>query len=99
MRGHAAYGRSHLGDWTKLTSDDVFSKADVLAYCDYIDGRVAELVESTPFEAPSGFHWMKFFRAETHLYNLRHIQHHAGQLIERLRQAADIGSKWVADNR
>ena len=99
VQGHAAYGRSHLGDWTKLTSDDVFTKLDILAYCDHIDGCVAELVESTPFDAESGFHWLKFSRAEAHLYNLRHIQHHAGQLTDRLRQAAGIGSKWVADDR
>ena len=99
VEGHAAYGRSHLGDWTKLTLEDVFSKADVLAYCDHIDHRVSELVESTPFDTESGFHWLKFSKGEAHLYNLRHIQHHAGQLIDRLRQEADIGSKWVADRR
>ena len=32
-----------------------------------------------------------------HLYDLRHIQHHAGQLTERLRQAANMGTRWVHD--
>ena len=97
--GFPRYGKAGLGDWTKLTPGDVLSKVDVLAYCDHINGRVAKLVESTPFEAPSGFHWLKFSKGEAHLYNLRHIQHHAGQLIERLRQEAGVGSKWVADSR
>ena len=99
VAGFPGYGKADLGDWTKLTPKDVFSKLDVLAYCDHIDGRVSELVESTPFDAPSGFHWLKFSKAEAHLYNLRHIQHHAGQLIDRLRQEAGIGSKWVFDGR
>jgi len=96
--GFSGYGKADLGDWTKLTPGDVLSKVDVLAYCDHIDGR-AKLVESMPCNAPSGFHWLKFSKAEAHLYNLRHIQHHAGQLIDRLRREADIGSKWVFDGR
>jgi len=99
VNGHNAYGKSDLGDWSELTPDDAYTKADVLAYCDFIDGRVSELVESMPFDAPSGFHWLKFSRGEAHLYNLRHIQHHAGQLIDRLRQQAGVGSKWVFDGR
>ena len=97
--GFSGYGKTDLGDWTKLTPDDAYAKADVLAYCEFIDGRVSELVESTPFDAPSGFRWLKFSKAEAHLYNLRHIQHHAGQLIERLRQQAGLGTKWVFDGR
>jgi hypothetical protein len=34
----------------------------------------------------SGFAWCKFTRAEIHLYNLRHVQHHAGQLSGHLRR-------------
>jgi len=99
VNGYVGYGKTDLGDWTKLTPDDVYAKADVLAYCDHIDGRVSALVESTPFDAPSGFHWLKFSKGEAHLYNLRHIQHHAGQLIEWLRHTTGVGSKWVFDGR
>lgn len=95
--GHAGYGKTDLGDWTELTPDDVFSKPDILAYCDHINGHVLEWVESTPFDAPSGFHWLKFSKAEAHLYNLRHIQHHTGQLAERLRQEVGLGVRWVHD--
>ena len=95
--GHAGYGKADLGNWSDLTSADTFAKADVLAYWDYIYERVSELVEATPFDAPSGFHWLNFSRGEAHLYNLRHIQHHAGQLSERLRQEANSGIRWVHD--
>jgi hypothetical protein len=37
-------------------------------------------------ESPSGFHWLPFTRGELHLYNLRHLQHHAGQLGAYLRR-------------
>jgi len=35
---------------------------------------------------PSGFSWCKFGRAELQIYNLRHVQHHAGQLSSHLRR-------------
>jgi len=95
VEGHEGFGCTHLGDWSTLAPQDVYSKEDVLAYCDHVDALVSELVRSTPFGAPSGFHWLPFSRGEAHLYNLRHIQHHAGQLADRLRQMADVGSKWV----
>ena len=46
--------------------------------------------------APSGFSWLRFGKTELQLYNIRHIQHHAGQLTDRLRTAAGIGVRWVA---
>lgn len=94
-RGHDGFGRTDLGDWSVLTPADVYAKDDILAYLEHIDTYVCQWVESTSFDAPSGFHWLKFSKAEAHLYNLRHIQHHAGQLAERLRQEADLGSRWV----
>ena len=36
-----------------------------------------------------------FTRAELHLYNIRHIQHHAAQLILRLRLDTDVDIPWV----
>ena len=94
VKGHEGFGRTDLGDWSALTPQDVYSQEDVLAYCDHVDGLAAELVRSTPFDAPSGFRWLPFSRGEAHLYNLRHVQHHAGQLADRLRQGADVGTKW-----
>lgn len=43
---------------------------------------------------PSGFSWLKFSRAEIHLYNLRHVQHHTGQLTASLRRAG-VETRWV----
>ena len=83
VSGRPGYGKTDLGDWTELQLGDTYSKADVLAYCDLVDGLVVDLAGSAPFDAASGFHWLPFSRGEAHLYNLRHIQHHAGQLAER----------------
>lgn len=99
VKGHPAFGRDHLGDWRKLSAEDVYSKADILAYCDHVTELVAPLVQAVDFDASSGFDWLRFSRGEAHFDNIRHIQHHAGQLIERLRQEVDQAVDWIASGR
>jgi hypothetical protein len=35
-------------------------------------------------------------RAELHVYNIRHIQHHSAQLIMRLRLDCDVDVPWIS---
>jgi hypothetical protein len=46
-------------------------------------------------EAPSGFPFLPFNKLELQFYNIRHTQHHTGQLADRLRNAINIGTPWV----
>jgi hypothetical protein len=46
----------------------------------------------------SGFHY-RMSKLEHQLVNLRHIQHHAAQLADRVRQAIDAGVKWKGGSR
>ena len=50
---------------------------------------------SVDLEAGSGFDWVPFDKLELQFYNIRHLQHHTGQLCERLRTKQDIGIGWV----
>ena len=72
-----------------------YSQAEILDYLAVCNGEVEALVRAVDLASPSGFSWLPFSRMELHLYNLRHLQHHTGQLIERLRNAANIGIGWV----
>lgn len=51
---------------------------------------------ASTFAGESGFVWIPFPRFELHLYNLRHIQHHTGQLCAFLRARNGRGVGWVA---
>ena len=42
-----------------------------------------------------GFSWLDISGAEVLLYNMRHVQHHAGQLNLILRQKVDAAPRWV----
>ncbi len=49
-----------------------------------LETLAAETAES--LQGPSGFSFRKITRGELHLYNLRHVQHHTGQLSAYLRR-------------
>jgi hypothetical protein len=52
-------------------------------------------VPTLDLAAPSGFHWLPFNKMELQFYNIRHRQHHTGQLADRLRTKTNVGLAWV----
>lgn len=77
-----------------------YSKEDVLAYWELCDGMVDAAVDALDLRrADSGFYWYKMPKLEHQLVNIRHVQHHAAQLADRLRACADVGVRWVGGRR
>jgi uncharacterized damage-inducible protein DinB len=70
-----------------LSQDETLS---YLAICrqKWIDTLASETRES--LEGASGFSYRNFSRGELHLYNIRHVQHHTGQLSASLRRVDDV---------
>ena len=67
-----------------------------LVFCRDKARRVMAEETSESLAAPAGFSWLDTSRAEVHLYNIRHLQHHAAQLIMRLRlENSDAELPWV----
>jgi hypothetical protein len=76
----------------------LYERDDVLAYLSHCLGKSREVVAGETSEVlagPCGFPPKTFSRAELHVYNIRHIQHHAAQLSLRLRLDADRDIPWV----
>jgi hypothetical protein len=69
---------------------------EVLEYMAFCRQVVEDKVPTLDLEAASGFGWLPFNKLELQFYNIRHTQHHTGQLSERLRNSADIGLGWAA---
>jgi hypothetical protein len=79
---------------------DPYTRAQVLTYLTVCDGMVDDAVDALDLDSPeSGFSWYKVPKLEHQLISLRHLQHHTGQLQDRLRAAADIGVRWVGSRR
>lgn len=69
---------------------------DQQATLDYLTTCLEKIRETLALEdeetlrGPSGFSWCHFSRAELHLYNVRHVQHHTGQLSSHLRRLSQL---------
>ena len=73
-----------------------YAKVQVLEYWKFCDQMVDDAVDKLDLENPeSGFYWYSMSKLEHQFVNLRHIQHHAAQLADRLRSAANLGIRWV----
>ncbi len=76
----------------------LYEKPFVLGYLQDVRRKAQETIARESAEVlagPSGFRRRKCSRAELHVYNIRHIQHHAAQLSLRLRLDAGIDIPWV----
>lgn len=85
----------HPGYPARPKPDVPYSQAELLELHQICVEEVAERVRAVPLDGASGFAWLPFSRMELHVYNIRHIQHHTAQLIERLRTRNGIGTDWV----
>jgi hypothetical protein len=73
-----------------------FERVELLEYLGYCRAKALDSVGTETAETlagPSGFAWYKVNRLEMHFVNIRHIQHHTGQLSALLRRSA-IEPKW-----
>jgi hypothetical protein len=77
-----------------------YSRADVLEYWEFCNSRVDTWVDALDLTRQDcGFHWYHVSKLEHQLVNLRHIQHHAAQLADRLRAVHNVGVRWAGSGR
>jgi len=77
----------------------LYDRPFVLDYIQHVRRKAQETIareSADVLSGPSGFHYRKCSRAELHVYNIRHIQHHAAQLSLRLRLDANVDVPWVS---
>ena len=85
-----------LGKSTEeIAAIEPYSRAEMLDYLQICSAAIEDKVPALPLDGPSGFDWLPFNRLELHFYNIGHLQHHVGQLAERLRTVCGIGVPWV----
>lgn len=72
-----------------------YTRAELLEYYDLCRSQVDAIVPTLNLESESGFYWLPFNKLELQFYNIRHLQHHTGQLADRLRTAAHSSLPWT----
>jgi hypothetical protein len=81
-----------------ILPDQVYTKEELLDYLLYGREKCRTTIAAMTDERANrrcGFDWLDISGAEILLYNMRHIQHHAGQLNLILRQKVDSAPRWV----
>lgn len=90
-----------FGDYEQLQDREpisLYERSQVEGYLEFCRSKAATTIAAETEEslnAPAKFNRRNFSRAELHVYNIRHIQHHAAQLILRLRLDSDIDVPWI----
>ena len=81
-----------------LMPDRVYTKDEILAYARHGREkcrRTMSALTDAMLEQRCGFSWLDISLVEVHFYNMRHVQHHAGQLNTLLRQHGVVPPRWV----
>jgi hypothetical protein len=73
-----------------------YNRDEILEYLALCQEEVDKQITSLKLDAESGFRWLPFNKLELQLYNIRHIQHHTGQLYDRLGAQEHMDLVWVA---
>jgi len=100
QRFHRAH-EHFFGDYEEFEDRapvSLYDKTSISAYLQHCRRKVSEVVAAETAEtlgARSGFERRAFSRAELHIYNIRHIQHHTVHLSLRLRLDANQGIPWI----
>jgi hypothetical protein len=85
-------------DPTGVLPERVYTKAELLEYLRHCREKARVTFESlTDLEAVRvvEFSWVRMKYGELMLYNLRHVQHHTGQLNMLLRQSGVDAPDWI----
>jgi len=77
---------------------DPYTQQELLEYLDFVRAEVDTRVDTLDLEGPSGFWWLSFDKTELQFYNIRHLQHHTGELSDRL-GSEGIDLDWVGTRR
>jgi uncharacterized damage-inducible protein DinB len=81
-----------------LLPERVYTREELKKYLEHGREKCRTTIAAmTPERAARrcGFGWLDITVAESLLYNMRHVQHHAGQLNALLRQNIDSAPHWV----
>jgi hypothetical protein len=72
-----------------------YDRQSVLEYLAFCQAQAVEQVPHLDLEGSSGFDWLPFGKLELQFYNVRHLQQHTGELMERLGTRAALELDWV----
>lgn len=83
---------NHEGE--KIETGKPYTRLEMLGYSQLVSESL-DIAIAVGIDQPHDMDWMPLQGLELHLYNLRHLQHHTGQLVERLHSKNISGIAWL----
>jgi DinB superfamily len=75
--------------------NEPYTPGEILEYVAFCREQVNQHVPALDLAAASGFGWLPMNKFELQIYTVRHLQQHAGELMERLGSRAGISVDWI----
>jgi hypothetical protein len=77
-----------------------YSKMEMMEYLTYINDRLESAMEGLDLlREDCGFYWYNVNKMEHQMVNLKHLQHHVAQLLDRIRLHQNQGVGWIRDGK
>jgi hypothetical protein len=73
-----------------------YTRSEILEFLELVRSMAVDATAALDPQAESGFYWLAFSKLELQFYNIRHLQLHTGELMERLGSRAGISCDWVS---
>jgi len=91
-RDHQILGPTPWPPHDRFVPSEPYSKSEIIEFVNFVLDAIPDYLEQLDPEQACWPHWYKQNQLEFHLNNLRHIQHHTAQLIER-NNGSSVG--WI----
>ncbi len=72
-----------------------FSQSEMVDYIEHVLRQIPVYLQSFSPEEDCWPDWYNLNQHEFHINSLRHVQHHAAELIERHRSTKDLSVEWL----
>jgi hypothetical protein len=78
---------------------EAYARQEILDFMQVCKQEVWSRLPESDLEATSGFSWLIMNKMELHLYNIRHLMLHTGELSDRLGTRYGMNVDWVVSSR
>ena len=91
---HHIMGETPWPPHEKFVPERSYSQKEILAFLDHVSKHIPAYLEALETDKDCWPSWYNIKQLEFHINNLRHIQHHTGQLLERQCNVRRISVNW-----
>ena len=82
-------------DQTEVTP---YTKTEIIEFIDFLLNEIDPMVDLLDLHGESGFHWKPCNKMEFQFEIIRHLQHHTGELSDRVGEKTDARLNWLGRN-